>query len=326
MRKALKILGILVALILIFITGAAVYIKGFLPDVGPAPDLKVEATPEKVERGRYLAHHVMICVDCHSIRDFNYFAGPVDMNTLGRGGDIFDEKAGFPGKIVAANITPTGIGDWTDGELFRAITTGVRKNGKPIFPVMPYHNYGKADPEDVEAVIAYIRTLPPLGEKTAESSYDFPMNFIVNTIPEKATPGKRPSPSDRLAYGKYLLTTASCGDCHTPFNEGTYDTSKWLAGGREFLMPGGKLTSANITPDKETGIGNLTVDDFLERFRAYRDSSYAHRKIDFMKDFATVMPWSNYAGMTDEDLSAIYEYLRTVPAVKHQINKFEPRK
>lgn len=325
MRKVLKVLGILVALIILFIAGTAVYVKGFLPDVGPAPDLKVNATPEKIERGRYLANHVMVCMDCHSTREWNYFGGPMDMNSLGMGGEIFDQKMGFPGRIVSANITPTGIGDWTDGEVFRAITTSVRKNGKPIFPVMPYHNYGKADSEDIEAIIAYIRTLSPNPNKPEESSYDFPMNFIVNTIPVKAEFTKRPSPSDRLAYGKYMATSASCMVCHTPVEKGEFDTTKTFAGGRIFELPGGTLQSANITPDMETGIGKLTREEFIGRFTAYRDSAYAHRKIDFMKEFATVMPWSNYAGMTDDDLSAIYEYLRTVPAIKNEVAKFTSR-
>lgn len=326
MKKAFKILGILVALVLVVVAGAAIYVKGFLPNVGPATDLKVVSTPEKVERGKYLANHVMICMDCHSTRMFDYFGAPMDMNTLGMGGDIFDQKMGFPGRIVAANITPAGIGDWTDGEVFRAITTGVRKNGKPIFPVMPYHNYGKVDTEDIEAIIAYLRTLAPNPNKPDESTYDFPMNFIINTIPAPAQFSKRPSSSDRLAYGKYMITAASCGECHTPFDKGAFDTTKTFAGGRKFELPGGTLTSANLTFDKETGLGNLSKEEFIGRFAAYRDSAYAHRKINFMTDFATIMPWPMYAGMKDDDLSAIYEYLSSVATIKHKVEKFVPRK
>ena len=325
MRKVFKILGILLGIVIIFIAGAAIYIKTALPDVGPPLDLKITSTPDKIERGKYLANHVMICMDCHSTRDWRYFAGPMTGDSLGMGGEVFDQSMGFPGSIHAANITPSGIGDWTDGEVFRAVTTGVRKNGKPIFPVMPYHNYGKVDPEDIQAIIAYVRSLPAIEHKVPESSYDFPMNFIINTIPEKPQPAKRPSPSDRLAYGKYMVTSASCGECHTPFDKGQFDTTKFLAGGRTFGLPGGDVTSANLTPDKETGIGNLSKEEFLTRFTSYRDSAYAHRQIDFMKDFATVMPWSVYAGMTDDDLSAIYEYLMSREPVKHKIVKFVPR-
>jgi mono/diheme cytochrome c family protein len=326
MRKVFKILGILLGIVIIIIACAAIYIKTALPDVGPPPELKITASPEKIERGKYLANHVMICMDCHSTRDWRYFAGPMKMDSLGIGGEQFSHSMGFPGEIYAANITPAGIGNWSDGEVFRAVTTGVRRNGKPIFPVMPYHNYGKVDPEDIQAIIAYVRSLPAIEHKVPASNYDFPMNFIINTIPEKSQPTKRPSPSDRIAYGKYMVTSASCGDCHTPFDKGQFDTTKFLAGGRTFGLPAGDVTSANLSPDKETGIGNWTKDDFLGRFKAYRDSVYSHRQIDFMKDFSTVMPWSVYAGMTDDDLSAIYEYLMSREPVKHSITKFVPRK
>lgn len=324
MRKALKVLGLILFLVIVIVAGAAVYVKTFLPNVGEAPNLKIVSTPEKVERGKYLANHVMICMDCHSIRDWNYFAGPMRPDSLGIGGELFDQRAGFPGKIYAANITPSGIGDWTDGEVFRAITTGVRKSGKPIFPVMPYHNYGKVDPEDIEAIIAYIRTLPSIDHKVPESSYDFPMNFIINTIPVKPEFTKRPSPSDRIAYGRYLVTSASCKDCHTPFEKGTFDTTKTLAGGRQFTMPGGLLTSANITPDNETGIGSWSKEMFLQKFASFRDSANAHRPVNFMKEYTSVMPWTVYSGMTDDDLNAIYDYLRTVQPIKHAVVKFQP--
>jgi mono/diheme cytochrome c family protein len=324
MRKALKVIGILLVIIIVLIAGAAFYVKAFLPDVGPPPDLKIESTPEKVEKGRYLANHVMICMDCHSTRDWTYYAGPMKPDSLGMGGEKFTKEQGFPGNIYAANISPAGIGDWSDGEVFRAITTGVRKNGKPIFPLMPYHNYGNIDPEDIYAIIAYLRTLPPVVNNVPESEYDFPMNFIINTIPTKSNPTKKPSQSDSVAYGKYMVTAASCGDCHTPFDKGKFDDSKFLAGGRRFEMPSGVVTTANLTPDRETGIGNLSRDQFILKFAAYRDSAISHRKIDFMKDQVTVMPWPAYCGMTDEDLGAIYTYLQSLKPINHKVIKFQP--
>jgi hypothetical protein len=324
MRKALKVIAILIGLIVLFIAGAAYYIKAFLPDVGPPADMKIASTPEKIERGKYLANHVMICMDCHSTRDWRYFAGPMKPDSLGLGGELFDKNMGFPGTIYSANITPAAIGDWTDGELYRAITTGVRKNGKPIFPVMPHDNYGKVDPDDIEAIICYVRSLPPIKHEVPESIYDFPMNFIVNTIPQKASPSKRPSSDDRIAYGKYLVTAASCRHCHTPFEDGKFDTSFYFAGGRKFQLPAGLVFTANLTPDKETGIGNWTKDLFVDKFRAYRDSAYAHRKINIMKEITTVMPWPVYAGMADDDLNAIYDYLHSLSPITHKIDKFQP--
>lgn len=324
MRKFLKITGILLGVIVLFIAGAAFYIKTFLPDVGPPPDLKIVSTPEKIERGKYLANHVTICMDCHSTRNWNYHAGPMEPDSLGKGGEIFDKRAGFPGVIYAANITPSGIGDWTDGEIFRAITTGVRKNGKPIFPVMPHDNYGRMDTEDIEAIVCYLRSLPPVDHKVPESEYEFPMNFIINTIPQKPSFTKRPDTTNVLAYGKYLVTAASCRHCHTPFQDGKFDTSLYFAGGREFMLPAGKVVTANLTPDKETGIGNWTKEMFISKFAAFRDSAYAHRPLNMMKEMTTIMPWAVYAGMKDSDLSAIYEYLQSLKPIPHKIEKYQP--
>lgn len=324
MKKFLKVTAIIVAVLLLAVAGIASYVKLALPNVGDAPVLKVDATPEKIARGSYLANHVMVCMDCHSTRNWNEFSAPLVPGTLGKGGEIFDSKMGFPGTYYSANITPAGIGDWTDGEVFRAITTGVRKNGKPIFPVMPHKNYGQLDQQDIEAVIAYVRSLPAIENKVPESQSDFPMNFIINTIPSKASLSKMPSKSDAAAYGKYLVTAAACVECHTPFNKGQLEIENAFGGGRIFDLPSGVLTSANITADKETGIGNWTKADFINRFATYRDSANVHRKVDFMKEFNTIMPWSMYSGMTDEDLGAIYEFLRTVKPIKNQVTKFQP--
>src|SRR5688500_10436877 len=121
MRKAFKVIGIILGIIILFIVGAGFYVKTFLPDVGPAPDMKIVSTPEKIAHGKYLANHVMICMDCHSTRKWNFYAGPMAPDSIGMGGERFDQRAGFPGVIYAANITPAGIGKWTDGEVFRAI-------------------------------------------------------------------------------------------------------------------------------------------------------------------------------------------------------------
>lgn len=325
MRKFLKVLGILLLIVLVAVVGLAAYVKLALPDVGDAPDLKVVSTPELVKRGDYLANNVMVCMDCHSTRNWNEFAAPIVPGTLGKGGEIFDQKMGFPGTYYSANITPAGIKDWTDGEIFRAITTGVRKSGKPIFPVMPHHNYGKLDAEDIKAVIAYIRSLPPIENTVPQSSSDFPMNFIINTIPSKAHLTTRPAATNEVEYGKYMATAASCGECHTPFEKGKLLTEFYMAGGRVFELPAGTLISANITPDPETGIGNWTKEAFISKFKMYRDSANAHMKVDFIKEYNTIMPWNMYAGMTDEDLGAIYTYLKSLKPIKKTNVKFKLR-
>ena len=324
MRKIFRISAIVLGALVLLIVCIAVYVKTFLPDVGAAPQMHVLSNPQKIERGKYLATHVMVCMDCHSQRDWNYFAGPINDTALGKGGELFDKHLGFPGTIYSANITPFGISNWSDGEIFRAITTGVRKNGKPIFPVMPYNNYRLVDPEDIDDIICYIRSLPAVANKVPESSYDFPMNFIINTIPQTAHMSARPDSSDGIAYGRYLVTAASCGNCHTPFEKGKFDMAFFLAGGRVFDLPGGVITTPNLTPDRATGTGNWTAEMFLNKFRAFRDSSYAHRRIDFSKDYATVMPWSVFAGMTDHDLGAIYQYLQSLKPISHRNAAFQP--
>ncbi len=117
MKKLLKILGVLVILIVIFGIGFTFYVKSAFPKVDAPPQLKVDITPERVARGKYLANHVMVCIDCHSTRDWSKFSGPIVPGTEGKGGDMFDESMGFPGTFYARNITPYGIGNWTDGEV-----------------------------------------------------------------------------------------------------------------------------------------------------------------------------------------------------------------
>jgi len=325
MKKLLKVLGILVLSLLVIVLLIIAYIKIALPNVGPAPEMKVEYSADRLARGKYLANSVMVCMDCHSIRNPALFSMPMDESTRGQGGQRFDQGEGFPGIFYSANITPSGIGGWTDGEIYRAIATGVRKNGKPIFPVMPYHNFGFADPEDIKSIIVYLRSLAPKENKVPESAADFPMSIILNTIPQKANPITLPPASDTLAYGHYLFTIASCYDCHTPFEKGKYDDNLASAGGRSFPVPGGMVTSVNITPDNETGLGTWTREMFIQRFIAYRDSAMAHRAVP-PGQYQSIMPWTMYGTMTDADLSAIYTYMRTLKPIKHLTEKFKPMK
>lgn len=324
MRKALKILGIIVGVLVVGLLGILAYVSFALPDVGEAPEMKVEVTPARVERGRYLATHVSVCLDCHSTRDYSRYSAPLVPGTLGKGGELFDQKAGFPGSFTSKNITPFGIGNWSDGEIYRAITTGVSRDGHPFFPVMPYPYYRKMNEEDVKSIIAYLRTLEPIDYKPADSEPDFPFNFILRTIPQKADPMPMPDPNDELATGKYLTTIAGCIECHTPVEQGQIIEEKAFSGGREFKLPTGTQYTANITPDQETGIGTWTKETFVARFKAYADSGYTAHKIS-PSEMQTVMPWTMYGGMSEKDLGAIYTYLRTVKPVKNAVpEKFIP--
>lgn len=325
MKKLFKILGYLLLVIIIVAGGLVTYVKTALPNVGSAPELKVDKTPERIARGKYLANSVTLCVSCHSERDWTKFAGPLaSEDRIGLGGDRFDQKMGLPGVYYSKNITPAGISRYSDGELFRVITTGVTKEGKALFPLMPYRHYGQMDPEDIYCIIAYIRSLNPIDNKPPESVSDFPMNIIINTIPARAIPGKRPDPSNVKEYGAYMVNACGCIECHTKENHGQIIPELAFSGGREFPFPDGSIVrSANITPDMNTGIGNWNEDAFINRFKAYADSSYKPQTVD-KGAFNTFMPWTQYAKMTREDLAAIYTYLHSVPAMQNTVVKFTP--
>lgn len=316
------ILTLVIVLALIF-TGSISYIKFGLPDVGEAPDITIERTPERLERGTYLANHVALCMDCHATRDWSIFTAPPVPGTEGAGGERFDQTMGFPGVFYSRNITPFRLKDWSDGEIFRALTTGVSKDGTALFTVMPYGNFRILDKEDIYSVIVYIRSLDPIESTIPASKPDFPMNLIINTIPRKAEFVTKPDKSDKVKYGEYMLTMASCTDCHTPFEKGVPLEGMYLAGGHEFTMPWGIVRPANLTPDKKTGIGNWTEAQFVARFKLYADSAFVPPPVK-KGDFITIMPWIMYAGMEDNDLKAMFAYLQSIPPISNQVEKFTP--
>ncbi|GAB4022739.1 c-type cytochrome [Spirosoma koreense] len=316
-------IGIVGTFVLLIGIGLA-YIKLALPNVGPAPDLKIQATAAQIEHGKYLAHHVAVCIDCHSTRDFTKLMAPMVLGTEGKGGERFSPEQGFPGTFYSRNITAAGIGNWTDGEIYRAITTGVSRDGRALFPVMPYRSYAQMDPEDIKDIIAYLRSLRPIPNAIPDPEPAFPMNFIVNTIPAKIEPGKRADTTDRIAYGKYLTTFASCADCHTPVDgQGKPLPGMEMAGGREFPMPTGMVRSMNLTSDA-SGIGTWTKAAFISRFKAH-DGQLEKQPTLRDGEFNTIMPWLMYAGMSEPDLGAIYDYLRTLKPVPNKVERFTPK-
>ncbi len=325
MKKVFKILGLVSLTIVVGVIGFLTYLKVALPNI-PVKDIKVEITPERIERGKYLAYHVSLCMDCHSTRIWTEFSGPYQPGTEGKGGEVFNHDLGFPGTYVAKNITPAGIKDWTDGEIYRAITSGVNRTGDPLFPVMPYLYYNKMDTEDIYSIIAFIRTLKPIENKLPASVPDFPLNFIMHTIPKPAEPTPKPNPSDKVAYGAYLCNASGCKECHTKSdNRGNKLPGMDFAGGFEFKLPGGIVRSTNLTPDPEGQLISYTRETFIEKFKAYSDSTQIHQKVA-PGEFNTPMPWTMYAGMNAEDLGAIYDYLKTVKPVKNVVEKFTPTK
>jgi mono/diheme cytochrome c family protein len=296
------------------------YVKLGLPNVGPAPEMHIEGTAGQIARGEYLANNVAVCMECHSQRDWSLQTAPSTPGTRGMGGEVHGQRLGFPGKYVSPNLTPFALSDWTDGELFRAITTGVSKNGRALFPIMPHHNFGRLDEEDIKSVIAYLRTLEPIEYTPEASKSDFPMNFIINTIPQKAQLAPMPAPENLVEYGKYLVTAGTCYDCHTQQKDGTYIGADFAGGSGFTLEDGSVVRSANLTPHA-TGLGSWTEEAFISRFKVYSDSNYVAPKVE-VGDFQTVMPWNTYAGMDEQDLKAIYHYLRSLEPVENEVVKF----
>jgi mono/diheme cytochrome c family protein len=217
MKKFLKILWISAAVIMVLLAGGLIYFNSAYPDVEPAKDIKVEITPQRLGRGKYLVHNVAMCIDCHSERDWTKYSGPVKTGTEGKGGDRFDETMGLPGTIYARNITPASLGKWSDGEIIRAITSGVNKDGDALFPMMPYYFFNNLSEEDLYSIVAYLRTLKPVENTVPDKELNFPVNFLEKTLPLKTyVPKESVSKSDKIKYGKYLVSIAICGECHTP--------------------------------------------------------------------------------------------------------------
>jgi hypothetical protein len=316
-RFVLGSLAVLTALAL----SAFAYLFVVYPIAEPAPTIRVEKTPAQLERGNYLAEHVALCTDCHSERDFSRFSGPVKPDTVGKGGMNFGHELGLPGDVIAPNITPYKLSSWSDGEIVRALTSGVTPEGRALFPLMPYQAFKDMCESDLLSVVSYLRKLAPVKNDPPRTNLDFPVNLIVRTIPKPAPIVKDcPDPNDGLAYGKYLVTIASCADCHSKRNGPDVVPGMEFAGGNTFPLPGGsEITSANLTPDMETGLGRWSKEMFLNRFRAYRSPENLHQVEAGERQ--TIMPWSQYAGMSDRDLGAIYDFLRTQKPVRSDVPK-----
>lgn len=323
-----KVLLIAAAVIVLVPAVAFGYLKTMKPAQRPAPTEKVESTPERIARGKYLSEVVVGCVDCHSDFDLTRFTFPAKPGSEYAGGFCFDKDvADFPGKVCAQNLTSdpeTGLGSWTDGEIMRAFREGVSRDGHALFPMMPYPYLKTLSDEDAKSLVAYLRTLAPIKKETEVGYVDFPVNLFIKFEPQPITePVPHPDPKDTVAYGKYLATL-SCIECHTPVDSTMHPLpGKEYSGGRHFdlskIVPGMKFASANITPHKETGIGQRSKENFIAVFRAFRDPSFKTETVEGTAN--TLMPWVRLSQMTDEDLGAIYDYLMTVPALENAVER-----
>ncbi len=317
--KMAKRVGLgLAALVVLGITGMILNFYVRLPKSRPAPVMTAPTNPEAVERGRYLVHHVAGCVGCHSQVQESVPGEPPVEGKLGSGRD-FGEIPNYPVHIRAANLTPdkeTGLGGWTDGEIARAIREGVSKDGRNLFPQMPYLTYRETLSDgEVLDIIAYLRTLKPVSNKPGPTTVNFPVSMFIRAAPQplEAPPPPAPSPSDKMARGKWLLKTCSCNDCHDSVDDHMQKVpGKALAGGFKFPLPNDKgyVIAPNITSDKATGIGAYSDDDIR---RAIDEGKGKNGRNLY------TMPWSYYKGMTKEDKDALIAALREVPAVANVV-------
>jgi mono/diheme cytochrome c family protein len=254
-----------------------------------------------LERGKYLVNTIMTCQNCHTPKG-------------DRGIPIFDRdlSSGLswdepPFKVTASNITQdkeTGIGSWTDDQIRTALRKGERPNGVHLAAVMPSDFYEIITPGDLEAIVAYLRTVKPVRQETPIPVYRMALPRQIEPGAEK--PFSDADMADKLKKGFYLATIGHCFECHTPMGpKGREDATSYGKGGREFPGPWGTSVSRNITSHKEKGIGAWSDDEIKRAITK-----------GMRKDGTPLKPpmgFAFYNNMTPDDLDAVVAYLRTVP-------------
>jgi mono/diheme cytochrome c family protein len=252
------------------------------------------------ERGRYLATGIMACANCHTPKE----AGAPVKDKIFAGGTVFDTP-GF--KVASANLTAdraTGIGQRSDDELKNLIVKGQRANGAPLAPIMPSAFYSILTKDDLNGVVAYLRSLQPIRNDIPAPEYKRAVRHEM--FPGAETPFTPKDLRNKLKRGFYYVTAGHCMECHTPSAEGRADyTNAMGKGGREFKGPWGSVKSANITSSRTAGIGAWSDADIRRAItQGVRPDG---RKLTGPMSFAS------YANMRKADLDAVVAYLRTVP-------------
>ncbi len=322
----MKLTGILSLLVaLLFAGGAVRAADASLSD----PSLRYRSVQQDdlVQHGKYIAT-VAGCTSCHTPLKAEYGNPQTltleqiqtlafndleasDENKFMGGGRVFD--LGPAGMVFTKNITPdeaTGLGAWTDDQVKIAIKTGIDNEGNLLFPVMPYHVYNNMADADLEAVVAYLRSVDAVSNEVPART----VSTEGMPSPPFQTGITAPPASDPAARGAYLVNSVmGCTDCHTPVDPttGAPQLDKYLAGRQPYEGPWGIVYGGNITPDKETGIGAWT-DEEVKRAILSGVAKDGRRLI--------LMPWYAYTNLTAEDADAVVYYLKNeLPAVKNQI-------
>ncbi len=276
-------------------------------------------TEARLGRGRYLVEGIAPCFHCHTEHDLSKPGYPRIEAKKGAGWVMPVPELGV---VVAPNITPdmeTGIGQWSDDEIARAIQEGVDKNGRALFPVMPYLNFRNLTDEDIASIVVYLRTIPPVKNVLPKTKLAFPLNLLVNTMPEPLTsPPPVVARTTPEARGEYLVKTViGCQDCHTPADaQGKALPGMDFGGGMLFHDPKtmDAVFSKNITPDP-SGIWYYNEPLFDQ---ALRTGQVGGRRLD------PIMPFEAFSRLTDEDMHDIYSYIKSLPPVRHRISNTDP--
>jgi mono/diheme cytochrome c family protein len=282
----------------------------------PVAVMDFTPTPERLARGQYLVENVMGCFGCHSDIDWAGTGMP-RLGTEGGGGRVYDDT--LPFSIYAPNISPdpeTGAGTWSNEQFVRVLRQGIGHDGRRLISLMPWQETRHLNDEDLAALIAYVRSIPPV--KNTVPPLELPdevrralVSFEYLTVP--APPADAPAAVRR---GAYLVSVAGCGGCHTPYHPET-GPYRHLAfgGGGPLHGPWGQVASANITPDA-SGIAHYDEAMFL---RTIREGA-----VNGVRPLNHIMPWKYFRRMTDDDLKAIFAYLQTLPPVEHRVDNTEP--
>ena len=322
MKKLGKILAWFVVTLAVLAALGITFTIGWRPFLGPRARTltarKFDSTPARVERGEYLVKNVADCIDCHAEHDWTAHDEPVLPNTLGAGQDMNMLK-GLPGQVFAPNITAdpeTGAGTWTDDQLARAIREGVGHDGRALFAFMPYPGFRNLSDEDLASIIVYLRSLPPIRKQRPPTQLVFPVKYLIRSVPQPLdAPVPEPDVSTPEKRGAYLVGIAGCTDCHTPQDaHGQPLPGMDFAGGGIFEGPWGRVASANITPDP-SGIPYYDTALFTQTMRT---GFVKARKLN------QIMPWADFRGMTDEDLAAVFAYIKTLKPVRHRVDNTLP--
>jgi len=320
MGRFLKISFAIVLCLAILLAVGITFSIGWRPFLGPRmrplTGRVFERTPARWARGKYIVENEAACADCHSPHDWIKHDSPIPDGMEGAGED-FSIMNGLPGHIVAPNLTPdpeTGSGGWSDDAMARAIREGIGHDGRALFPMMPYENYRHMPDEDLASVIVYLRSLPPVRNPLPKTEIIFPVKYLIRSVPQPVTEVVvAPDLTDTVKRGEFLVMMSGCRDCHTPMEKGQALPNMDLAGGQIFEGPWGKVATPNLTTDP-SGIPYYDEALFFQVMR----TGYARARL-----INQIMPWRHYGGMTDDDLKAIFAYLKTVKPIRHVVDNAE---